>query len=164
MNHDTALDPLLLMDTGTDLGESSWISIDQAEINRFGEATRDIDPVHMDPTWALENSPYDGTILYGFQTLSLLTGMLKEVVAPYTSPSTGHFLNYGFDHVRLIAPVCVGSRIRGCFVLKAVREDAGGRSIVTFGSTVEIDGASKPALVADWLSVWVPVNSRLHSH
>jgi len=48
--------------------------------------------------------------------------------------------------------VPVGSRVRGRFVLKAVDViDASQRQIV-YDASVEIDGAPKPALVAEWLT------------
>jgi acyl dehydratase len=49
-----------------------------------------------------------------------------------------------------------GSRVRGHFTVKSVRPDDGGRFIVTFATTVECERATRPVLVADWLSCWVP--------
>jgi len=61
-------------------------------------------------------------------------------------------LNYGFNRLRFVAPVPVGSRVRGRFVLKSVDViDAAQRQIV-YEASVEIDGAPKPALVAEWLT------------
>ena len=68
----------------------------------------------------------------------------------------GTFLNYGFDRVRLIAPVAVGTRIRGRFVMGGVRPANEGRVIVTLKSTVEREAEAVPALSCDWLSAWEP--------
>ena len=61
-------------------------------------------------------------------------------------------LNYGFNRLRFVAPVPVNSRVRGHFVLKSAEAiDAAQRQII-YDVTVEIEGAAKPALVAEWLS------------
>jgi acyl dehydratase len=61
-------------------------------------------------------------------------------------------LNYGFDRLRFVAPVPVGSRVRGHFVLARIEAiDATQRQIV-YDASVEIEGKPKPALVAQWLT------------
>ncbi|MDP3745526.1 MAG: Nodulation protein N, partial [Phenylobacterium sp.] len=62
-------------------------------------------------------------------------------------------VNYGFDRVRMMAPVRAGSRVRGHFVLKEIVERGPGEVMVKSQVTVEIEGAEKPALVADWLGL-----------
>jgi len=62
-------------------------------------------------------------------------------------------LNYGFDRIRLIAPVPAGSRIRGHFVLKEVVDRGPHEIMARTEVTVEIEGGGKPALVADWLGL-----------
>ena len=61
-------------------------------------------------------------------------------------------MNYGFDKVRFVSPVKVGSKIRASSVVKAV--ELKGNSIqVTKTYSVEIEGQEdKTALVADWLT------------
>jgi acyl dehydratase len=59
-------------------------------------------------------------------------------------------LNYGLNRVRFTGPVKCGARIRGRFILQSVTDVAGGFQI-TYAATVEIEGAEKPALVAEWL-------------
>ena len=143
---------------GEDVGASPWLAIDQQMISQFGEATRDPDPMHIDPDWAKRNAPYGGTIAFGFLTVSLLTNLLHGALksAPTREPTTaGYFMNYGFDHQRLITPVPVGSRIRGHFRTLDIRENANGKHIVKFGCEIEIEGVDKPALSAEWLAVWV---------
>ena len=145
---------------GTTIGVSEWITLDQKIISQFGEITRDPDPMHIDPEWARENGPYGGTIAFGFLTISFLSFMLHNAVgsSPIVSArQPGHYLNYGFDRLRLITPVTVGARIRGNFEVRDSRIDERGRLFTTFHSIVEIEGQTRPALVADWLTLWVPI-------
>src|SRR5512141_1648175 len=50
------------MQPGTVVGTSRWVTVDQAMIDRFGAATLDPDPMHIDPQWAHEHGPFGGTI------------------------------------------------------------------------------------------------------
>ena len=62
-------------------------------------------------------------------------------------------LNYGFDKVRFLTPVKTGWRVRGRFFLRAMDEKAPGQWVSTFDVTIEIEGESKPALIAEWLGM-----------
>jgi acyl dehydratase len=127
-------------------------------ITRFGEATLDHDPMHVDPAWAA-TGPFGTTVSFGFLTLSLLTHMLHQTLGSDSSsydPRRGYYLNYGIDRMRLVTPVPVGSRIRGKFVLEGIRPDDRQRSIARFDVEIEIEGQERPALVAQWLTIWVP--------
>ena len=144
---------------GQEIGCSPWIEIDQSMIYDFGRVTRDPDPMHVDPEWAARNSPYGGTIAFGFLTVSLLTHMLHGALGRNPAGDTGesgHFLNYGMDYLRLISPLRAGSRIRGRFDVLEKRTDDKGRDIVKFDCRVEIEGAERPGLVAHWLAIWMP--------
>ena len=148
---------------GMELGASSWITVTQEMITKFGDATLDQDPMHVDPAWAADG-PFGEAVAFGFLTMSLLTRMMVHDVlgADSSRPDIhdGYYLNYGFDRLRLIEPVPAGSRIRAHFAVKDVRPDEGGRSIVTFAVSMECDRASRPVLVAEWLSCWVPPEAR----
>lgn len=135
---------------GSEIGVSPWFCIDQALINAFAETTQDHQFIHVDEV-AARATTLGGTIAHGFLTLSLLSAMASSVL-PVVEGSRSS-LNYGFDRVRFLAPVRSGSRVRGRFVLTGVepREPASHR--LSVGVTVEIEGESKPALVADWLTV-----------
>jgi acyl dehydratase len=144
---------------GAELGVSPWLTVSQAMIDAFGQATLDHDPMHVDPSWAAANSPYNGTIAFGFLTISLLTHLMHGsmgVQGALDPRRSGYYLNYGFDRVRLVAPVRTGRRVRGCFKLLERKTDEQGRLITTFDCRVEIEGEPRPALVAQWLTVWVP--------
>ncbi len=147
------------MQPGTVVGTSGWLTVDQPLIDRFGAATLDPDPMHIDPEWAKANGPFGGTIAFGFLTVSLLTHLLHDAMG--TSPDRdahrhGYYLNYGFDRMRLVAPVRVGSRVRGVFKLAKRIRDERDRLVSTFDCVIEIEGEDRPALIAQWLTVWVP--------
>ena len=63
-------------------------------------------------------------------------------------------INYGFDKVRFSSPVKVGSRIRAAGELLRVSE-RGGHVLVKLKVTIQIEGGDKPALVAEWLTMYV---------
>ncbi|MDE1567867.1 MaoC family dehydratase [Aquabacter sp. P-9] len=133
--------------TGGELGVSDWIAIDQDRIDRFAACTGDHQYIHVDPERA-RASPFGSTIAHGFLILSLLAPMGRDVPVPEGVVLN---VNYGLNKVRFISPVPVGSRIRGRFALAAF-ELVGPRQIQSAMTvTVEIEGAAKPALVAEWL-------------
>ncbi len=147
------------MEPGSVIGTSRWLEVDQALIDGFGAATLDPDPMHIDPEWAKANGPFGGTIAFGFLTVSLLTYLMHDALG--TQPdreahNRGYYLNYGFDRLRLVSPVRVGSRVRGVFKLARRIRDEKNRLVSTFDCVIEIEGEERPALVAQWLSVWVP--------
>jgi acyl dehydratase len=144
---------------GQDIGVSAWLTINQDLISKFGEATLDADPMHVDPRWAKEKGPFGHTVAFGFLTMSLLTNLLHDASSTTWSVEPGeegYYLNYGFDRMRLIAPVPVGSRIRGRFKTLDRRVDAKDRHLVKIGVEIEIEGQERPALVGEWLTIWVP--------
>ncbi len=135
---------------GEELLVSDWISISQEEINAFGAVTRDPDPMHVDPDYA-RKGPFGHTILFGFQTLAMLSHMCEPLRFDHDGAQGGYDLNYGFNKIRFIAPVPVNARIRNHMVLKKVEERADGSLLITSENTIEIEGEEKPALVAEWL-------------
>jgi len=138
---------------GTELGASQWHLIDQAMVDRFADVTSDHQFIHVDVARATAETPFDGTIAHGFLTLSMLSVMLGEVMPDLEGAHTG--INYGFDKIRFLTPVKTGSRIRGRFVLKEVTERGRGEVVFRNEVSVEIEGASKPALVAEWITMRV---------
>ena len=146
---DITLDAYKAM-VGQEIGVSRWFEINQERINRFADVTEDHQFIHVDPERA-KQTPFGGTVAHGFLTVSLLAPMAFD--AQPTISNTAMVVNYGFDRIRLIAPVSAGSRIRGHFVLKEV-VDRGPKEIMARTEvTVEIEGGGKPALVADWLGL-----------
>ena len=146
----TELLPDLAALRGTNVGASEWKLIDQAAIDAFAALTGDGGPIHNDPETAERIAPFGGTIVQGFMLLSLLSGFARSVSMPQTG--IGFRLNYGFDRVRIIAPVPVGSRVRGSFVMSDLVAKGPNAGLMTLAATIEIEGSDTPALIADWLA------------
>ena len=136
--------------TGSEVGVSGWLTVDQPRIDAFADATDDHQFIHVDPAAAAQ-TPFGGTIAHGFLSLSLLSRMAAD--AMLLPDGLKMAVNYGFDRVRFLAPVPTGSRVRGRFVLDRVDEKAAGQILMRHLVTVEIEGADKPALTAEWLSL-----------
>lgn len=137
---------------GTILGCSDWLTIGQDRINTFADVTEDRQFIHTDPVRAAD-SPFGGTIAHGFLTLSLLSRMVAPVL-----PDLGgarESLNYGFDRLRFLSPVPSGARVRGVFTVQGVETRKPGTRLLRLDVTVEIEGAARPALAAEWLVLLV---------
>ena len=135
---------------GQEVGVSRWLTVDQARIDAFARITEDEQFIHVDPERA-RTTPFGGTIAHGFLTLSLASAMSYDAVQPLDGVVMG--VNYGFDKLRFLAPVPAGSRVRGRFKLLGAEDKGGGRWLIRHELTVQIDGAEKPALIAEWLSM-----------
>jgi acyl dehydratase len=135
---------------GTEVGVSSWLTIDQARIDAFADATEDRQFIHVDPE-AAARTAFGGTIAHGFLSLSMLSRMAAE--AMLIPEGMKMALNYGFERVRFIAPVKAGQRIRGRFVLDSIDEKLSGQLLLRHSVTVEIEDVDKPALIAQWLGL-----------
>ncbi|MEM8985701.1 MAG: MaoC family dehydratase [Pseudomonadota bacterium] len=152
VNKPTAASALI----GKTLGQSEWLLIDQKLISAFGDLTKDPDPYHQDPEWAEKNSPFGGTIAYGFLTASLLSHLQKNVFEAYLKRhpemmrAFGMPVNYGFDKLRFIAPVKCDDRIRGVFTVSSLAERENGL-LLNIHTQVEVENEERPALIADWL-------------
>jgi acyl dehydratase len=132
---------------GTVLGTSGWLTIDQDRIDRFAEATGDLQWIHIDGERAA-SGPFGTTIAHGYLTLSLVPYFAKQ---NYRIEGAGMAVNYGLNKVRFITPVRVGARLRGVSELVSVEEVDSGAQLL-FRTTVEIEGADRPACVAEALS------------
>jgi acyl dehydratase len=139
---------------GKEQATGDWMEIDQALIDRFADVTIDHQFIHIDPERA-KATPFGTTIAHGFLTLSLLTHLSSSASSGDVDPAryAGMVMgvNYGFDKVRFINPVKVGSKIRVHSLLSNVAQK-GNAIDMTRTMTVEIEGEDKPALVADWIT------------
>jgi acyl dehydratase len=140
-------------DVGNDEGTGEWFQVTQEQIDQFADVTYDHQFIHVDPE-AAKATPFGTTIAHGFLTLSMLTHLSAGTSGPPDPEKLAGILmgvNYGFNKVRFINPVKVGSRIRATAVTTNV--DLKGSAIdVTRNFTVEIEGEDKPALVAEWVT------------
>ena len=138
---------------GEPIGTSPWLTISQTDIDDFARVTRDPDPMHVDPEWCRDKGPFPTTVAFGFLSLSLITHMSHQA-REWASGTYG--LNYGFDRLRFVAPVPVGSRVRGHFTLRSAEAREDGSLLTKTDVIVEIEGEERPALVAEWLGVFYP--------
>ena len=127
---------------GTTLGPSTWLRVDQEDIDTFGRATRDLQWIHVDPV-AAENGPFGTTIAHGYFTLSLIPHLMAELV----NVDCRQTVNYGADRVRFPAPVPAGGRIRLSVTAATVEEIVDGFQ-VGFQASVGCEGTVKPVCVA----------------
>jgi acyl dehydratase len=138
---------------GTPEGTGDWLEVTQDRINAFADVTEDHQFIHVDPKLAAELSPWGVTVAHGFLTLSLLVKLSQSIPQPPDRlDGLVMGVNYGFEKVRFIAPVMVGSKIRCTSVLSAAELKDPNTIHTTRTMTVEIDGEPKPALVAEWIS------------
>jgi acyl dehydratase len=137
----------LLQHVGRELGPSDWMTVDQAMIDKFADATGDHQWIHVDVERAKREMPGGKTIAHGYLTLSLVP-RLAATLMRVKKRSRG--VNYGSNKVRFITPVQAGARIRLRQHIASVEEIEGGVR-VTSQMTVEIEGQPRPALVAETL-------------
>jgi acyl dehydratase len=129
---------------GQQLGHSDWVEITQDRVNTFADATGDHQWIHVDPERAARESPFGGPIAHGYLTISLVPMLLPQIVE---MRGFRMGVNYGTEKVRFPAPVPVGSRVRASAVLESASPFEGGVQM-NVGVTIEVEGGSKPAMVA----------------
>ncbi len=133
---------------GQEIGISDWVEVTQSRVDQFADATGDHQWIHVEVERAKTTSPFGNTIAHGFLTLSLLPLLASQTVKVEGNFKMG--INYGLNRLRFPAPVVTGARLRARFTLQSVEDVAGGHQIV-WAVTVEVEGAHKPSLVAEWL-------------
>jgi acyl dehydratase len=114
--------------------------------------------MHIDPEWSKEHSPYPSTIAFGFLTMPLLTTFAHDLLnydREGRIGGKGFPLNYGFNKLRLLSPVPVNSNVSAKLKLLNCEERKSGQSLLTYEVIINIDGHSKPAMIGEWLALWV---------
>jgi acyl dehydratase len=132
---------------GHELGVSDWLAIDQQRVNDFADVTGDHQWIHVDVERAKAESPYKTPIAHGFLTLSLIPALSKS---NFRLENAKLAINYGLNKVRFLNAVPVGASIR----LRSELADAAAKGDavdLTITHTIEIDGADKPAAVAEMI-------------
>jgi acyl dehydratase len=129
---------------------SDWVEVTQDMIDRFADATGDHQFIHVDPARAAQ-TPFGGTIAHGFLTLSLMPMLSARVPDAPRLEGARMGVNYGGNKVRFLTPVRSGSRVRGRFRLLSFDEKRPRQFQQVNEFTVEIEGADKPALIAEWI-------------
>lgn len=130
---------------GTELGVSDWHAVTQEEINAFAECTHDHQWIHIDVERAKKESPFGGPVAHGYYTLSLAPYLMDQI---WAVEGIRMGVNYGLNKLRFPSPVLIGKRVRARATLDNAEDVTGGMQ-VTVGLTFEVEGASKPACVAE---------------
>ncbi|MEO8296385.1 MAG: MaoC family dehydratase [Burkholderiales bacterium] len=130
---------------GQSFGPGEWLTVSQAMIDQFADLTGDRQWIHVDVERAKREAPGGSTIAHGFLVLSLI-GTLMPTVLDVQGASS--ILNYGSDRLRFLNAVPAGARVRASVKVKATEEVPAGRRVI-FETTIEVEGQTKPALLAE---------------
>ena len=133
---------------GQEAGVSDWVTVTQEQVNQFAQATGDHQWIHVDPERA-KAGPFGAPIAHGFLTLSLIPRFFEEAL---TIEEAGMGINYGLNKVRFMAPVRVGSRLRGRLTLVSCDPIDNNGVQMVWDVVVELEGSAKPACVAQTVS------------
>ncbi|WP_246795507.1 MaoC family dehydratase [Burkholderia perseverans] len=127
---------------GADGFASRWITIEQARVDRFADATDDHQWIHVDPERAARESPFGAPIAHGFLTLSLIPSLMVDAIE--FEQKMG--VNYGLNRVRFLRPVPVGAKVRGLFSVKTATDSKQGGLQCSWSVAVQVDSTGEPAL------------------
>lgn len=131
---------------GQTLGPGEWTEVTQERINQFANASGDHQWIHVDEERA-KHGPFGKTVAHGLLTLSMI-GILNKGMFKFDGFKMG--VNYGYEKIRFPTPVPVGSRLRvSAKILDFAPAGSTFQTIVEF--TVEVEGAPKPACVAQMI-------------
>jgi len=131
---------------GTLLGPTDWVTVTQARIDGFADATDDHQWIHVDPVRAADG-PFGGTIAHGYLTLALVGRFTTEIL---DLAFTDSVINYGVNRVRFPSPAPVGSLLRARVRLDALDTTPRGAQL-TITTTVEREGDDRPVCIAETL-------------
>ena len=130
---------------GEELGKSAWHKIDQAQINKFADATLDHQWIHVDVEKAAVDSPFKKTIAHGYLTLSLIPYLWKQIAEISNLKME---INYGVESLKFGQAVTVDSEVRLKASLKSI-VNLRGTTKVIITVVMEINEQAKPAFVGD---------------
>ncbi|MBN9064685.1 MAG: nodulation protein NodN [Rhizobiales bacterium 65-9] len=135
---------------GQEVGVSRWFQIGQDRIDAFADVTEDHQFIHVDPAAAAQ-TPFGTTIAHGFLSLSMLSAFAYDALPAIANRTMG--VNYGFDRIRFLTPVPSNARLRARFTLRECEAKTATDWVTRYAVTVDIEGQSRPALVADWITM-----------
>ena len=135
------------------LTSSDWYHVTQEKINKFADATSDHQWIHVDEERAKKEMPDGKTIAHGYYMVSLLPKLAAQNAE---IKNTSRTLNYGSDKVRFINMVKVGSYVRLNRTIVSCEEMKNGGFRVVNKCELEIKDESKPAFIAETISLHFP--------
>jgi acyl dehydratase len=138
---------------GEEFGVSEWVTVDQEMIDKFADATGDHQWIHVDVERAKKEMPGGKTIAHGFLTISLVPRLGANI---WKIEKRSRGVNYGLNKLRFTAPVPEGARIRLSQKLLNAEDVKNDGVQLTFEHKIEIEGAERPALIAEGLSIIYP--------
>jgi acyl dehydratase len=142
----------LPLHVGAQLGPSRTVVIDQAMIDAFGKITGDEHWIHTDVERARRELPWKVPIAHGYLMISLITGLMSELVEIRFRRA----LNYGLNRVRFTNAVPAGAHVRLFVTLKQAEDVDHGGVRLTSECRMEIEGQERPAFVAETVSIFYP--------
>ncbi|MEO1172310.1 MAG: MaoC family dehydratase [Myxococcota bacterium] len=131
---------------GKRLGETAWEELRFDRIEKFADATDDHQWIHIDRERIAKESPYKVPIAHGYCTLSLVAGRFLHLVEVQ---SVDMVINYGVNKVRFPNALREGDRFRLAVEPLSVTAKGEGWFETVFIAIIEIEGADKPACVAE---------------
>jgi len=135
------------------LTPSDWYHVTQEKINDFADATSDHQWIHIDEERAIKEMPDGKTIAHGYYMISLLPKLAAQNAE---IKNTSRTLNYGSDKVRFINMVKSGSYVRLNRTIKSCEKMTNGGYRVVNKCELEIKDESKPAFIAETISLVFP--------
>lgn len=130
---------------GQTIGCSDWHKIDQAQINKFADATLDHQWIHVDEEKAVANGPFKSTIAHGYLTLSLIPYLWKQIAEVRNVKME---INYGIENIRFGQAVLVNDEVRLNAKLKSISNLRGIIKVV-ISADLEIKDQKKSAYTGD---------------
>lgn len=137
---------------GKEIGVSEWVTLDQAKVNQFADATGDHQWIHVDVARAKREMATSGTIVHGYFTLSLIPKFMFELLE---ITGISQMINYGANKVRFTNMVPTGSRVRGRLKVMSV-ELKGKGATMNYEMVLEIEGQERPACIAEVIMMALP--------
>lgn len=143
--------------TGSEVGTSNYLSIDQRLLDSFANVAGDTQWIHTDPERCKSEVPGGTTIAHGYLILALSPRFFKEILviqAPH------RIVNCGLNKVRFINPLPVNSLLRMRLTILSVQQaktgtySAGLRVGVKY--TFEREGFEKPVAIAEVILLLIP--------
>ncbi len=134
---------------GEIIGRTDWMAYSQKNIDAFSELTGEKGPIHNDPEWAEANTPFQSTLVQGHLLISSFTAMAKSLKWP--EADFDYRLNYGYDRIRIMAPVKTDQRFCTDFTLKNIIRKAPLGLLATVEVKLQAEDNDKPSIIAEWL-------------
>ena len=133
-------------DIGLECEPGAWLVVDQALIDQYVAISGETGWLHIDPERAKKESKYGGTIAPGNLGIALMP-RLSRADSAYSRYPRKYALNQGWDRIRYLEALRVGSRIRCRSRLLAVEERPDGSLRVEVEFRMEIENSEKPWVI-----------------